>query len=258
MLLSDSYWKNLIRIGASLLLFAGARPVHAQLIACSNPGTPEEFKVYQDDLRSTSTNTPPLLQARLESLAQSLHDNLMVALGDLASLKRCNKRFPQDVSELKSQIGSLDQIRVVLEIWGALGGADGNQGELGFLLVPAHSLTPAVPPVIVVRGDFKGVKKSIQQGTFIPVVLGTNLYQIGQFEESVGPLCEGQKKLEVALAKLPANPTPDQKSLAEHEKLLLAKVRDMVDDALKHAKASGKPQYKDLAPEADGHFSCSK
>jgi hypothetical protein len=60
------------------------------------------------------------------------------------------------------------------------------------------------------------------------------------------------------LAKLPSSPAPDQKSLAEHEKQLLEKVRIMVDDALKQVKNSGKPQYKDLVPEADGHFSCPK
>jgi hypothetical protein len=254
--------KIVVRICASTLLLAWATSSHAQLIACSMPGTAQEFKVYLDDVRAKpGTVPPPLLQERLKNLAQSLQDNLSVAVSDRAALKRCNNRFPQDVSDFDNQIDSLDHMRVVLEIWGTLGGNNGKDGELGFVLVPARSMLS--PAVFVVKDDFSGpmlqlVKKYIELGAFVPVVLGTNLYQIGQFEDSVSPLCEGQKKLEVALAKLPPSPTPDQKSLAEHEKQLLGKVREMVDDALKQAKASGKPQYKDLAPESDGHFSCPK
>lgn len=261
MLPPDASLKSIFRVCASLLLLGCAGSLHAQLIACSMPGTAEEFKVYLDDVRAKSDTVPPRLRERLKSLAQSLQDNLSVAVSDRAALKRCSNRFPQDISDFNNQIDSLDHMRVVLEIWGALGGVNGNEGELGFVLVPARSMLS--PAVFVVKDDFSGpmlqlVKKYIELGAFVPVVLGTNLYQIGQFEDSVSPLCEGQKKLEVALAKLPPSPAPDQKSLAEHEKQLLGKVRDMVDDALKQAKDSGKPQYKNLVPEADGHFSCPK
>jgi hypothetical protein len=254
--------KTLLRVCASLLFLSCAGSLHAQLIACSMKGTDEEFKVYLDDVRAKpNTPVPQRLRQRLKSLAQTLQDNLSVAVSDRAALKRCSNRFPQDISDFNNQIDSLDHMRVVLEIWGELGGTDGKDGELGFVLVPARSMLN--PAVFVVKDDFSGpmlqlVKKYIELGAFVPVVLGTNLYQIGQFEDSVSPLCEGQKKLEVALAKLPPNPAPDQKSLAEHEKQLLGKVRSMVDDALKQAKDSGKPQYKDLLPEADGHFSCPK
>src|ERR1041385_3585117 len=253
--------KMMGRICASFVLLGCTSSLHAQLISCSMPGTATEFKVYLDDVRAKSDTVPPRLRERLKSLAQSLQDNLSVAVSDRAALKRCSNRFPQDVSDFDNQIASLDHMRVVLEIWGALSGTNGKDGELGFVLVPAHSIMN--PAVFVVKDDFSGpmlqlVKKYIELGAFVPVVLGTNLYQIGQFEDSVSPLCEGQKKLEVALAKFPPSPTPDQKSLAEHEKQLLGKVRDMADDALKHAKASGKPQYRDLTPEEDGHISCPK
>lgn len=253
--------KTMGRICTSLVLLSCTSSLHAQLIACSMPGTATEFKVYLDDVRAKSDTVPPRLRERLKSLAQSLQDNLSIAVSDRAALKRCSNRFPQDVSDFDNQINSLDHMRVVLEIWGALGGTNGNEGELGFVLVPARSLVS--PAVFVVRDDFskemlQQVKKYIQLGAFVPVVIGANLYQIGEYEDSVSPLCEGQKKLEGALAKQPANPTLNQTTLADHEKRLMAKVREMVDDALRHVKSSGKPQYKDLTPDPDGRFSCPK
>jgi hypothetical protein len=244
-----------------LLYFFCAKPVRAQLIACSMPGTPEEFKVYLDDVRPLTKTVPPRLRARLDSLARSLQENLKVAVNGRAALKLCDKRFPLDVSEFTTQVDELDHMRVVLEIWGALGGANGDEGELGFVLVPARSLLN--PVVFVAKDDFKGpmlelVKKYIELGAFVPVVLGTTFYQNDQFEDAISPLCEGETKLQVAIAKQGASQTPEQKAFVQHEKDLLVHVQTMVNVSLKKLKNAGKPQYKALTPDAGGNFSCPK
>jgi hypothetical protein len=90
MLLPGVSLKSILHVGASLLLLGCAGSLHAQLIACSMPGTAQEFKVYLDDVRAKSDTVPPRLRERLKSLAQSLQDNLSVAVSDRAALKRCS------------------------------------------------------------------------------------------------------------------------------------------------------------------------
>ena len=260
----------LLRLMISHILVAGAvamlfRPgiVHAQLIPCKMPGSAEELKIYIDDVRVKDASVPRALRSRLELLRTTLQQNLSATVTDQASVKLCTDRFPTDPSEFNStQIDSLNNQRVVLEVWASLPGQSGGQGEIGFVLVPAKSVV--TPVVFVAREDLNGdvlklVKKSRELQAFAPVVLGTRHYKNEEYESAVRFLCEGESKLQLALkgSNDPAA-SPEQKAFVDREKALLAQVQSMVDDSIRKAKATGLPQYGALSPAADGKYGCPK
>ena len=130
-----------------------------------------------------------------KSLFDTFLRDLNVTLQDQASAKRCLGRKPREKSEYDdAQINSLDNLRVVMEVWGAIENQSTGDGEFGFVLVPTRSIAP--PAVFVVKDNFNGkldsiLKRNKQRQAFAPVVLGTRYYQNHNYLEALPLLCQG-------------------------------------------------------------------
>jgi hypothetical protein len=231
----------------------------AQLIDCTMPGSPDEYKIYVDDVRFPGSNVPPRLRSRAQYLRTALFNELSNSWQDHASVKLCDRRFPNDAAEFDdTQVGSLNNLRVVLEVWTAIDDVAAADGEFGFVLVPERSILP--PAVFVVRDRFQGDVNSIlrrnkELQAFAPIVLGTRLYQNQSYINALQFLCEGHTQLQSTVLRQGSGPNSQ---LLQRERDLLAKLDTVIDDSYKQAKASGEPQFSALTPDLNGQYTCPK
>ena len=114
--------KSWIRIGIAVAALA-CGVAHAQLVNCRDPGPPDTFKIFVDEVRATGGSIPSAqVQEKLQSIHKFLSENLKAASSQKASVRDCGKRFPNDVSNLdQTEFVGLDNLCVVLEVWGCVG-----------------------------------------------------------------------------------------------------------------------------------------
>jgi hypothetical protein len=231
----------------------------AQLRDCTTPGSPDEYKIYVDDVRLPSSNIPARLRSRAQYLRNALFNELNNSWQDDASVKRCDGRFPNDVAEFDdTQVGSLNNLRVVLEVWTAIDDVAAADGEFGFVLVPTRSILP--PGVFVVKDKFEGdvnviLKRNKELQAFAPIVLGTRLYQNHSYIDALQFLCKGHTQLQSTVSRQASS---SNSQLLQRERDLLAKLDVVIDDSYKEAKASGEPQFAALSPDLSGQYTCPK
>ena len=243
---------------AGLMIVCPPLWLRAQLIDCSMSGSAEEYKIYVDDVNvPPGVEVPKVLLKRANLLRDTFLRDLNVTLQDQASAKRCLGRKPREKSEYNdAQINSLDNLRVVMEVWGAIENQSTGEGEFGFVLVPTRSIAP--PAVFVVKDNFNGkldsiLKRNKQRQAFAPVVLGTRYYQNHKYLDALPLLCQGRTQLQVMISE----PGSDSQ-LVQRGKNLIAKLDGVIDDSYRQAKASGEPQFAALTPDENDRYSCPK
>lgn len=231
----------------------------AQLIDCTMSGSPDEYKIYVDDVRLPASNVPPRLRNRAQYLRTALFNELSNSWQDHASVKRCDRRFPNDAAEFDdTQVGSLNNLRVVLEVWTAIDDVAAADGEFGFVLVPARSMIP--PAVFVVKDKSQGdvnliLKRNKELQAFAPIVLGTRLYQNHSYIDALQFLCQGHTQLQSTVLRQASGANSQ---LLRREKDLLVTLDAVIDDSYKQAKASGGPQFAAITPDPNGQYTCPK
>jgi hypothetical protein len=234
-----------------------ASQAHAQLITCSSSASGAAYKIFVDEVKTTSTT--PASAAKLKDLS-GLRDFVVADLRNLtdgqASILRCDKRFPRDSSDFDDiEVNALDNQRVLLEVWGAVEDSAASQGSLGFVLVPAWKLTPSA--VYVVPRNGASFLDQAKQGTelraFAPLVRGIRAYRNNAYDESIPLLCRGAQQLEALLQK-PSQ--PGEAALRAAEQSLLTNVGKIVSDAITKARVTPGSRYLLLRPTAQGQFSC--
>ncbi len=229
----------------------------AQLIPCSSVGGTGPYKIFVDEVKTLSgTPASPTLLKSLSGLRDFLVTDLNTLTAGQASVRRCNDRFPQDPGDFDdAELNSLDNLRVLLEVWGAVQDPVRERGILGFVLVPARPLAP--PAVYVVRRDGRDFLAQAKRGTelrvFAPLALGIRAYQNRRYEESVPLLCQGAHELDTLLKK-PASAA--DAPLRADQQTLLTKVRTVIDDAITRARSNPESRYMLLRPAPDNRFAC--
>jgi hypothetical protein len=245
--------------GFPLMLFLScitSSPLWGQLISCT-AASGDAYKIFVDDVRSVSSTPASTSQAKkMGGLRDFIVENLRTMSKGRASVVPCIGRFPSDASLFTDdEFDSLDRLRVLLEVWGAVEDPVREQGALGFVLVPARQVSP--PAVFVFRRTGGSFLSQAGQGAklqvFTPVVLGLIDYQNLKYEEAIPNLCEGQHKLTDVINS--ASPSADPQSLPDQKKLL-AELRRITSDAIMKARSDPGSRYQLLKPGPDHTFSC--
>ena len=233
----------------------GGGTAQAQLTNCKDPGPPETFKIFVDEVRSSdSTANSIKMQEKLQSIRKFLSDNLKLSSGEDASVRDCGKRFPNDTQDFDAtEFDSLKNLRVVLEVWGVLEDPARGTGKIGFALLPARPL--AAPAVYFVPSTnmLSALRQGQQMTAFAPLVLGIRRYQDQHYDEAVPLLCKGTKQLNALVSG--ASALGDATFRARQQELLV-KIKTMTDDAV--LKAGNIPGSNVAASKAanGGTFAC--
>jgi hypothetical protein len=212
--------------------------------------------MYVDDVRFPQSSVPPRLRNRAKYLRNALFNELSNSWEGRASVQRCDRRFPNNPGEFDdTQVGSLNNMRVVLEVWTAINDVAEADGEFGFVLVPTRSI---IPPVFVVKDKFQGdvnsiLKRNQELQAFAPIVLGTRLYQNHGYIDALQFLCQGHTQLQSTVLRHSSTPNS---LLSQREKELLTQLDAVIDDSYRQAKASGEAQYSALSPDSSGKYKC--
>jgi hypothetical protein len=242
---------------AIAVMAAGGGAAQAQLTNCMDPGPRDAFKIFVDEVRVTggsSGNTK--VQARLQSIRKFLSENLKASSGDNGSVRDCGKRYPSDPSDFDStEFNGLDNLRVVLEVWGVLDGPAKESGSLGFALVPAHSIAPPAVYVIPSANLLSSLRQGRQLGAFAPLVFGISQYQNGNYASAVPLLCAGSRQLDLMVTGQSAF---GDTAFLSRQQQLLKKVRELTDKAIKEARKTPGSAYGALTPTSDGTFACPR
>ena len=246
--------------GFRLVLFfscIASSSLWGQLISCTAATGGSAYKIFVDDVRSvSSTPASPAQTKKMGGLRDFIVENLRTMSKGRASVAPCAGRFPSDASVFTDdEFDSLDRLRVLLEVWGAVEDPVREQGALGFVLVPARQVSP--PAVFVFRRTGGSFLSQADQGAklqvFTPVVLGLIDYQNLKYEDAIPNLCQGQHKLTDIINS--ADPNADPQSLTDQKKLL-SELRRIISDAITKGRSDPGSRYQLLKPGADHTFSC--
>ncbi len=258
-------WVRIPILSAIAACLLGCALAHGQLIDCSDPGPPDSFKIFVDEIR-TSDTSPPSAQVRktLQAIRKILTENLTMSAKTAASgisvtdlgVRDCGQRFPKDASDFDDhQFDSLDNLRVILEVWGVLDNSAKGSGAIGFALVPARPFAPPAVYVVPSSNLLNSLRQSTQVSAFAPLVLGIRRFQNHAFAEAVPLLCSGMGQLAPVLNDQSALSDP---TFRARQQALVASLNGIINTSIVEArKISGSP-YNLLTPASNGTFACPR
>lgn len=245
-----------VALSALALACLNCHLARADLKACSSPGPEPTYKIFVDDVKSTSGAAPnAALLKDLTGLRDFVVSDLITIAAGQASVRKCDNRFPADSADFDDlEVNTLDNLRVLLEVWGAAEDPATGRGSLGFVLVPAWK--PALHTVYVVRREGPNFLAQAKRGTelrvFAPLSIGIRTYKNQKYGDAIAPLCQGITELQALLTN--QMPAADP-ALRANEASLLLSVRQIASDAIAKARAPGN-RFMLLKPGADGQFAC--
>jgi hypothetical protein len=255
-----SILRSILQSSMLLIAVMFALPAEAQLIPCSSAGGAGTYKIFVDEVRAGSGGgsggaAAGSIPKNLQGLRDFVVSDLTTLTAGHAAVCRCDRRFPLGSADFDdTEMNSLDNLRVLLEVWGVADDPANGRGVLGFVLVPAWQLTP--PAVYVVkRGGasfLTEAKRGAELRAFAPLALGIRSYRNLQYDDAIPLLCQGTHQLDVLLA----NPSAIDPSLQSDVTKLLANVRKLTSDAIKSARRAPGSRYGLLQPTASGEFTC--
>jgi len=213
-------------------------PVRA-LNPCTLQTATGNYLIYVDPVTFASANSSKsvfsdrlrfAVEANVQELQQKMFDdrqrNPKMPKVDVVP---CDKqRAPQQTSDFtKKEIQSLDQSRVVLELWGFVIDPASGRGQLGYALVSATSQKIADPAVYtlnrVLGTNPETVQKAISKDpllvAYATIAVGTRLYQNREYTSAASYLCSGAVKLKKVVVKESAS-TGSATFVAEQKSLL--------------------------------------
>jgi hypothetical protein len=240
-----------------LIILALGRCSYAQskFANCADPGSPEAYKIYVDEVRTPdnrASNTQT--QQKLRSVHNFLFTNLKISAGENASVRDCGARFPSDASDFdKLEFDGLENLRVVLEVWGVLEDPARGSGAIGFALVPARPLTPPAVYVVPSTNLLNSLRQGKQLSAFAPLVLGIRHYQNKRYADAVPLLCGGAQQLDAVLSGQNALGDP---AFRFRQQELLKKVKEVTDIAIREARKTPGSRFALWSPANDGTFAC--
>lgn len=243
-------------IGISALTLATCS-ARAQLTNCMDQGSSELFKIFLDEVRVASgSGQNPQVQARLESIRTFLRENLKASSGVNVSVRDCGHRYPTNPSDFNAtEFDELDNMRVVLEVWGALDGPTKDSGSLGFALVPARSLAPPAVYIIPSPNLLSSLRRGKQISAFAPLVFGISQFQNRKYDSAVPLLCAGLRQLDLVTS---GQGQIDAAGFVASQRELLKQVQKMADRAIQESRKTPGSPYITMTPGSDGSFTCPR
>lgn len=242
-----------IRIAVAVAAL-GCGMAHGQLTNCRDPGPPDAFKIFVDEVRATGGSSSAKVQEKLQSIHKFLSENLKASSNDKASVRDCGKRFPNDPSDFDStEFDGLDNLRVVLEVWGVLDDPARGSGTLGFALVPARPIAPPAVYVIPITDLLNSLRQGRQMSAFAPLVLGIRQYQNKSYADAVPLLCAGTQQLHSILTGQAAL---GDSTFRARQQELMQKVKEITDTAIREARKTPGSPFALLTPSSDGTYVC--
>jgi len=256
MLQNKQQAESWIRIAITLAGLA-CGTAHAQLTNCNDPGPPDAFKIFVDEVRAsgTSKSNGKVLE-KLQSIHKFLTENLKASSEDKASVRDCGKRFPTDPTDFDStEFDGLDNLRVVLEVWGVLDDPIRGSGSLGFALVPARPIAPPAVYVVPITDLLSSFRQGRQMSAFAPLVLGIRQYQNKNYADAVPLLCSGAQQLNsISTGQSPVSDA----AFRIHQQELMKKVKEITDSSIREARKTPGSPFVLLTPSSDGTFVCPR
>jgi hypothetical protein len=227
----------------------------AQLTNCKDPGPPEVFKIFVDEVRvAGSSGSSVKVQEKLQSIHKFLSENLKASSGDNASVRDCGTRFPKDPADFDgTEFDGLDNLRVVLEVWGVLEDPTRGSGSIGFALVPARPIAPPAIYVVPSSNLLSSLRQGKQMSAFAPLVLGIRQYQNRNYADAVPLLCAGTQQLNSVLHGQSAL---GDAAFFTHQQELMKKVKEIADSAIREARKTPGSAFGLWNPSSDGTFVC--
>ena len=253
-MLRNTLYSTWIRIAIAVATVACGM-AHAQLTNCKDPGPPDAFKIFVDEVRATGGSTGNAsVQEKLQIMHKFLSENLKASSGGSVTVRDCGKRFPNDPSDFDStEFDGLDNLRVVLEVWGVLDDPAKGSGSLGFALVPARPIAPPAVYVVPCANLLNSLRQGKQMSSFAPLVLGIRQYQNRNYADAVPLLCAGAQQLNSVLTGPSA--LGDAAFVARQQELL-KKVKEITDSAIREARKTPGSPFGLWNPTSDGTFVC--
>ena len=245
-----------IRLAIALAAFAVAcGTAHAQLTNCQDPGPPDAFKIFVDEVRVTGGSAGNArVQERLQSIHKFLLENLKASSGDTASVRDCGKRFPSDPSDFDdTEFHGLDNLRVVLEVWSVLDDPAKESGSLGFALIPARPIASPAVYVVPSANLLNSLRQGKQISGFAPLVLGIRQYQNRNYADAVPLLCAGTQQLNSVVTGLSAL---GNAAFVARQQELMKKVKAITDSAIREARKTPGSPFRLWTLASDGTFVC--
>jgi len=238
-----------------LLLALFATPVASALDPCTTRSDPGSYMIYVDPvtLASAGANQDTFLNRlrfAVESNIKELRQKLLADRSRLPNMPHvevipCNPlRKPQQRSDFtKTELKTLDQFGVVLELWGLVLDTNGR-GQIGYTLVSATSQKLADPAIYTVDRVLGSNAESVQKAfskdpvlvAYATIAVGTRMFQNSDFSSASSYLCTGAVKLNKVVADAQKN-NIDMIFVTE-QKTLLAATLDLRKKAL---QAAGPP-----------------
>ncbi len=254
MLQNKQQAESWIRIVITLAALA-CGTAHAQLTNCNDPGPPDAFKIFVDEVRATGTSkSNAKVQEKLQSIHKFLTENLKASSEDKASVRDCGKRFPTDPTDFDStEFDGLDNLRVVLEVWGVLDDPTRGSGSLGFALVPARPIAPPAVYIVPITDLLSSLRQGRQMSAFAPLVLGIRQYQNKNYADAVPLLCSGAQQLS-SISR--GQSAVSDAAFRTHQQELMKKVKEITDSSIREARKTPGSPFVLLTPSIDGTFVC--
>ena len=222
---------------------------------CADPGPLDAYKIFVDEVRMAGNPASNVeTQQKLQSVRNFLFTNLKVSAGESASVRDCGKRFPSDTSDFDQlEFDGLENLRVVLEVWGVLEDPARGSGTIGLALVPARPFAPPAVYVFPITNLLNSLRQGKQMSAFVPLVLGIRHYQNKRYADAVPLLCRGTQQLEAVLGGQNALGDP---AFRARQQELIKKVRGATDSAIREARKAPSSPFAVLSPTSDGTFAC--
>jgi hypothetical protein len=224
-----------------------------------NPCTTEEnsgnYMIYVDPvtLASSAANQGIFLDRlrfAVETNVQELRQKLVEDRSRVPDMPQvvvitcAPQRKPQQRTDFtKTELKTLDQFGVVLELWGLVLDTSGN-GQVGYALVSATSQKLADPAIYTLNRVLGSNPESVQKAfskdpvlvAYATIAVGTRMFQNSDFASASSYLCTGAVKLSKVVAGVQKANT-DSIFVIE-QKTLLSATLDLRNKAL---QAAGTP-----------------
>src|SRR6266481_1689656 len=219
----------------SILGLGSLGQAQSKFINCADPGPPEVYKIYVDEVRTSSGQTASAqTRQKLQTVHRFLSDNLKVSAGKNASVRDCGTRFPSDATDFDDrEFDGLDNMRVVLEVWSVLEDPAHGSGTIGLALVPARPLIPPAVFVVPSTNLLNSLRQAKQMSAFAPLVLGIRNFQNKKYADAVPLLCAGTQQLGAVLSGQNALGDP---AFRTRQQELRQKIKEITNSAIKEAR----------------------
>lgn len=239
-----------------LLLAVFASPVATALNPCTSQSNSGNYMIYVDSVTFASSDGNQRifldrLRFAVESNVQELRQKLLEDRSRVPNLPQvvvipCDpQRTPQQrIDFTKTELESLDEFGVVLELWGLVLDTSGN-GQVGYALVSATSQKLANPAIYTVNRVLGSNAESVQKVfskdpvlvAYATIAVGTRMFQNSDFSSAGSYLCSGAVKLSKVITGA-QKAHPDLIFVTEQKNLLSATL-ELRKKALQAAGAPG-------------------